>query len=191
MAEAGRLGTALCRRKMIAGGSAATACAMARPAGAAAPERQRPTKGDRLVIDAGEHKGEPARPDLLPAGGPPVAALPVDPETGSVRDGSRLNKVLLLRLDAGELDEQTRAHAAEGVLAYSAVCTHQGCTVSGWLAPERVLACFCHESKFSATEAGKVVGGPSRARLPILPLAVVDGALVVADGFTSKPGPKL
>jgi Rieske Fe-S protein len=120
-----------------------------------------------------------------------VAALPVDPETGTVRDGSRLNKVLLLRLDAGELDEKTRAHAAEGVLAYSAVCTHQGCTVSGWLAPERVLACFCHESKFSATEAGKVVGGPSRARLPILPLTVVDGALIVAGGFTSKPGPKL
>jgi Rieske Fe-S protein len=64
--------------------------------------------------------------------------------------------------------------------------------VSGWLAPERVLACFCHESKFSATKAGKVVGGPSRARLPILPLAVADGGvLVVAGGFTGKPGPKL
>ena len=78
------------------------------PAGAAAaPARQRPAKGDRLVIDAGEHKGA-ARAARDPAAG--WAARPCrpcrwNPETGTVRDGSRLNKLLLIRLDAPELDE--------------------------------------------------------------------------------------
>jgi hypothetical protein len=75
MNDKGRRSVPLRRREVVAGGSAVVACsALARPASAARPERQRPAKGDRLVIDAGEHKGEPTRLDLLPAGGPPVAA---------------------------------------------------------------------------------------------------------------------
>src|SRR5262252_789838 len=41
--------------------------------------------------------------------------------------GSRLNKVLLLRLDPEGFDPETKEHAADGVVAYSAVCVHTGC----------------------------------------------------------------
>ena len=54
-------------------------------------------------------------------------AWPLDPTDNTVRDGSRLNKVLLLRLDHESLDPVTRDRAAEGVVAYSAICTHTGC----------------------------------------------------------------
>ena len=54
-----------------------------------------------------------------------------------MRDKSRFNKLVLIRLAPEDLGEDVRKHAAEGVLAYSAICTHQGCTVSGWEATTR------------------------------------------------------
>jgi rieske iron-sulfur protein len=50
----------------------------------------------------------------------------VSPE-GTVRNETLLNLVILTRFDPAELSEETRARAAEGVVAYSAVCTpHAG-----------------------------------------------------------------
>ena len=156
----------------------------------AAPEDERVKEGDRLVVEKGEHEGKPVTVDLVPLNGPPLAALPVDPATQTVRDGSRFNQLLLIRLPVEAIDEDAREHAADGVLAYSAICTHQGCEVSAWMADKRLMACFCHNSRFDPAEGGRVVGGPARARLPILPLGVADGKLVVVAGFTSKPGPR-
>jgi len=171
----------------------AIAASLVRPASvglAASPASERPKPGDRLVIDAAdETKGKPVLLDAVPVGGPLVFALPADTATGTVRDQSRFNKLVLIRLAPEDLNEETRKHAAEGVVAYSAICTHQGCTLSGWKAEERTLACFCHLSEFSVTEGGRVVKGPANRRLPILPLAVNDkGELTVAGEFTSKPG---
>ena len=68
-------------------------------------------------------------------------AWPLDPTDNTVRDGSRLNKVLLLRLDAESLDTVTRDRAAEGVVAYSAICTHAGCDVIDWYPESQRLDC--------------------------------------------------
>ncbi len=181
------------RREVLLSGSLAVAATLAGSATlgvAATPASERPKQGDRLVIDsADESKGKPVLLDMVPAGGPLVFALPADATTGTVRDQSRFNKLVLIRLAPDDLDEETRKHAAEGVVAYSAICTHQGCTLSGWKAEERTLACFCHLSEFSAVEGGRVMKGPAKRRLPILPLAVGDGGELVAAGeFTSKPG---
>jgi Rieske Fe-S protein len=67
---------------------------------------------------------EPLKPDDLPLDGKQTLAWPMDPETKTQRNGSRLNKVLLLRLDPDGFDAETKDHAVEGVVAYSAVCTH-------------------------------------------------------------------
>jgi Rieske Fe-S protein len=200
-AEAGRMkvpnpfahGAGLDRREMLLAGSVAIAASFGMPASlgvAASPATERPKPGDRLVVDAAdESKRKPVVLDMVPLGGPLLFALPVDAETGTVRDKSRFNKLALIRLAPEDLDEETRKHAAEGVVAYSAICTHQGCTLSGWKAEERTLACFCHLSEFSATKRGRVVKGPATRRLPILPLALGEnGELVVAGEFTSKPG---
>lgn len=54
--------------------------------------------------------------------------------------------------------------------AFSAVCTHQGCVVSGITS---TIDCACHNSKFSLTD-GSVVSGPATSPLPEM-TATVDG----------------
>jgi Rieske Fe-S protein len=113
---------------------------------------------------------------------------PMDPSSRVVRDGSRLNQILLVRLAQDELDEDTRARSADGVVAYSGVCTHAGCDVTLWQAETRRFRCPCHESEFDPRDRGRVVGGPAPRRLPRLPVKVVDGAIVAGGGFMSRPG---
>jgi rieske iron-sulfur protein len=180
----------ICRRDVLAAGSAVLLLAMTGQAAAQNAQTERAKPGDRIIFAAGEHQGKPARIELLVPGNPPIAALPADPVTGTVRDGSRFNKLLLLRVNPDELDAETRSRAIDGVLAYSAICTHQGCTLNAWNKEARLIQCFCHHSEFSPAAGGRPTKGPATASLPLLPLTVADGALVVAADFTSKPGPR-
>jgi Rieske Fe-S protein len=150
------------------------------------PSSIRPAPGDLLV-----RVGDAARTPLTPQGvaaAPPTMAWAMDPRDLAVRDGSRLNRVLLLRLDTASLTPETRARAADGVVAYTAICTHTGCEVVEFLAGQQALHCPCHYSKFDPRDAARVVDGPAPRPLPALPLAIVDGRLVVAGPFTSRVG---
>jgi Rieske Fe-S protein len=155
---------------------------------------EQPQSGDVLVFLEGEHAGEVIRPLALSLGGPPVRAWPRDSKTSVIRNDSRLNEILLARFDPAELDEETRSFAIDGVLAYSAICTHAGCPVTGWLkgtaGDNYVLKCFCHNSEFDPRRSGQVVFGPAPRRLAVLPLSIVDGSLTVAATFLEKPGAK-
>jgi len=149
----------------------------------------RPQEGDAFVFATGDRAQTPISPTDLVLGGPPVLAWPLDPATKTVRDGSRLNQVLLLRLDASGFDETTRARAAEGgFVAYSASCTHALCPVTGWRTERRIIHCPCHNSEFDPSNGAKVVFGPAPRPLPALPLKAVDGAPVAAGNFTGKVG---
>src|SRR5271163_4232763 len=82
---------------------------------------ERPKHGDLLVaVD-----GTETRP-LTPADVPmtPLLAWPMDPKENVVRNGSRLNKVLLVALDPTTLVGVTRERAAGGIVGYSAICPH-------------------------------------------------------------------
>jgi rieske iron-sulfur protein len=152
------------------------------------PARERPKEGDLLIAVGSAAEPEPLRADDLPLGGKQTFAWPMDPDSNTVRSGSRLNKVLLLRLDPEILDGETKERAAEGVVAYSAICTHTGCDVTNWHADNQLLECPCHYSFYDPKEGAKVVGGPSPRRLPALPLKIADGRLVVAKPFTGRAG---
>jgi len=178
----------ICRRDLLAAGSAALLMGMTGQALGQGARAERVKPGDRVIFAAGEHQGQPARIELVLQGNPPMAALPADPATGAVRDGSRFNKLLLLRLRPDELDAETRGLSIDGVLAYSAICTHQGCTINAWNKDARAFQCFCHHSEFDPAAGGRPTKGPANASLPLLPLTIVDGALIVAADFTSKPG---
>ncbi|HEY7289525.1 MAG TPA: Rieske (2Fe-2S) protein [Vicinamibacterales bacterium] len=147
----------------------------------------RPREGDLLVrtSDAGR---TPLTPADVPLVDGYVAAWAFDPAQKITRQGSRLNQVLLLRFDPAQLTAETRARAADGVVAYTSICTHGGCDVDTWLAPEQRLFCSCHESTFDPKDAARVVDGPAPRPLPALPLKVVDGVLVVAKPFTAPVG---
>jgi rieske iron-sulfur protein len=154
------------------------------------PRLARPRKGDVLVVAHGEHAGQVIRPRDLPEGGPQQLAYPMDPVTTVVRDGSLLNQVALIRLDPSRLSQETRAQSAGGVVAYSAVCTHENCPVSMWHKESKTLFCACHGSRFDPTDRARVVDGPAPRRLAMLPLAAVDGGVVVAAGFSGRLGGK-
>jgi Rieske Fe-S protein len=151
------------------------------------PARERPKEGD-LLVTVGPASPEPLTPDKVALGEKQIMAWPMDPTSNTVRNGSRLNKVLLLRLDPEGFDPQTKEHAVDGVVAYSAICTHTGCDVINWHPDRQLLECPCHYSLYDPKEGAKVVGGPSPRRLPALPLRIVDGRLVVAQPFTGRAG---
>jgi rieske iron-sulfur protein len=151
------------------------------------PTRERPREGDLLVaVDA--TPPEPLTPENVTLGAKPVMAWPMDPGSSTVRSGSRLNKVLLLRLDPKGFDAATAERAADGVVAYSAICPHAGCDVTGWHADLQLLQCPCHYSEYDPKAGGKVVSGPSPRSLPALPLTSADGRLVVAKPFIGRVG---
>jgi Rieske Fe-S protein len=152
------------------------------------PAKVRPREGDRLVFLAGQRKGEMIKPENLPVGGPQTLAYPMDPASETVRNGSRLNQVLLIRLEPEQLSKDTGANAAEGVVAYSAVCTHQACPVSAWKQDAKTLYCTCHGSQFDPKNAAAVVAGPAPRPLATLPLRIEEGFLVAAAPFTSRVG---
>lgn len=83
-----------------------------------------------------------------------LAALPV---------GSTMN----FQAASGEPAVLFRTNA--GVFAYSAICTHQGCTVA-YDAGSHLLQCPCHGAAFDPSANAKVVNGP--AQTPLAPIKV-------------------
>ena len=64
-----------------------------------------------------------------------------------------------------------------GIFAYSAVCTHQGCTVQFNSASSK-LQCGCHGAVFDPFNEAKVVTGPTNTALPKIKVAT-EGAWIV------------
>lgn len=178
-------------RRAVLAGALASGVALAVPASALAadPKMTRPQAGDVFVFATGDKARSVIGDADLAVGAPPVLAWPMDPQSKVIRDGSRLNQVLLVRLDTAKLDETTKSRATEGgFVAYSASCTHALCPVTGWHADKRIFHCPCHNSEFDPSIGAKVVFGPAPRPLPALPLKTVDGAPVAAQGFTGKVG---
>ena len=184
------------RRALILTALATGACIATKSVAAADDDRpgsdDRPQKADLLVRSEGEHAGDVIKLQDLKLGGPPLHAWPKDPKTSVIRSGSRLNEVLVVRLDPSELDEETRSRAADGVVAYSAICAHAGCPVTAWVkgaaGDKDVFKCVCHNSEYDPRQSAQVVFGPAPRRLAALPLATTDGSLTVAGPFVGKVG---
>jgi thiosulfate dehydrogenase [quinone] large subunit len=74
---------------------------------------------------------------------------------------------VLVRTQGGEL------------FAYSAVCTHQRCTVA-YREDTQKLVCPCHGSVFDPADGAKVEAGPAPRPLPELPIEVRSGRVFLA-----------
>jgi len=64
-----------------------------------------------------------------------------------------------------------------GVFAYSATCTHEGCTVS-YKSSNKSLYCPCHGAEFDPFKNGGAIAGPARDALPTVKVKI-DGDWVV------------
>jgi rieske iron-sulfur protein len=146
-----------------------------------------PAPDDRFAFLTGPKKGQVVRAEDLALGGPQVQAYPMAPD-GTVRSDNRLNLVILARFDPAALTDETRARAADGVVAYSAVCTHQGCPVNAWSNEHNAFVCSCHASMFDPRNAAEVIGGPAPRPLAALGLKLKDGIVTVASTFSGHVG---
>ena len=174
------------RRALLAAGVGLGVDLTARVAGAQSDaSHARPKEGD-LLVKVGDTT--PLGPDSLSMGAGQVMSWPMDPADKVVRDGSRLNKVLLVRLDPATLNSQTMGRAADGVVAYSAICPHTGCEVVNWSAERQILECPCHNSRYDPKAGARVIAGPSPRSLAALPLSITNGKLTVARPFVGRLG---
>ena len=179
-------GRAGATRRCVLAAASALAFGIATRDARAEPADERPKPGDLLVrVDGAQ---EPLTSADISIGEKPIAAWPMDPAGNVVRNGSRLNKLLVLRLDPSTLNPDTHERAAEGVVAYSAICPHAGCDANGWSAEKSAIECPCHSSHYDPREGGAIIDGPTTRPLPALPLKIVGGKLAVAKPFTSRPG---
>lgn len=129
--------------------------------------------GDVLVYAAGDREGTPLNVEEIPAGSA-VQAFPQD----KTEDSNNLIEVVRLSEDVSS------------VVAYSAICTHLGCSVLPNLGEDGLIFCPCHASAFDPAADAAVLGGPAGRPLPSLPIEVgADGAIVAAGGFSGEVGP--
>jgi rieske iron-sulfur protein len=147
-----------------------------------------PQPGDLLGHAFGDKAGQAINVDELAVDTQQVFAFALDPATGKLRNGTRMNQVLLVRLDPATLSADTAARCVNGVVAYSGVCSHTGCDVTDWNGEAKRFQCPCHESQFDPSDGARVVGGPAPWQLAALPLSEVDGKVAVAGEFEGRLG---
>jgi rieske iron-sulfur protein len=147
-----------------------------------------PQVNDLLAHAFGDKAGQAVKAADLELEAKQVFAFALDPATGMMRNGTRMNQVLLIRLDPATLAPETAARSANGVVAYSGVCSHTGCDVTDWNSEFKRFQCPCHESQFDPGNGAKVVGGPAPWQLAALPLKEIDGQLAVAGEFEGRLG---
>jgi Rieske Fe-S protein len=147
-----------------------------------------PQTDDVLVFAYGDRAGQTIAPADVELGAKQILAYPMHAETRRVRDGTRLNQLIVVRLPPEKLSDETRARAADGVVAYSGVCTHTGCDVTDWFGDVLRFKCPCHESEFDPSDGARVVGGPAPWQLAALPLKIVGSTLAVAGPFEGRVG---
>ena len=146
--------------------------------------------GDKLVYASGNNAGEPVLAGSLGVGD----AVLVYPEGKS---SNAANLVQLIRLNESDYKPPARINLTDkGFVAYSAICTHLGCTVS-WVRNKvdpdaSYTECFCHNSMFDPARGAKVIGGPAPVPLAQIGVKVTpDGHIAFTSGFTGPIGPQV
>ncbi|HMA36687.1 MAG TPA: Rieske (2Fe-2S) protein, partial [Chloroflexia bacterium] len=115
-------------------------------------------------------------PPFVPSPTPTLASGAVQiAGPGSLQVGEGLDFVNAQTGEPGVL-----VRLASGYVAYSAVCTHQGCTV-GYSPARHLLACPCHGALYDPAAGAVPVRGPARRPLPPLAIQVQpDGSVDLA-----------
>lgn len=188
----GQWGCRMNRRVLLKAVAASGSTALLHPllAGAAAAQQgPGPQAGDVLVFVSGDRSGQTITAGDVRLGAEPLVAFARAPKEGTVR---KEQPIILLRLRPDEIDPGHRQYAADGIVAYSAICTHQGCWVTRLATMGELrgnLLCPCHGSVYDPRRGAEVLDGPAPRPLATLPLALNGQVLTVAGGFIGRVGP--
>lgn len=141
--------------------------------------------GDRLVFAVGANKGElVTTTSIVP--GQATLVFPMGKE-------EQHNLIMLFHFHEKDLTPPTNPDwTSKGFVAYSAICTHLGCTVNysheGMeAAPYPHVHCPCHAAMFNPQSGAVVIAGPAPRPLPQLPLAINKNNELVAAGPFEAP----
>jgi rieske iron-sulfur protein len=142
--------------------------------------------GDKLVFAMGPNAGQVIKHESLNLG-EAVLAFPQGKES------NHDDLVMLVRLEESAYQAPTRMDwLADGVAAYSAICTHLACTVrfsdeamAG--APYSHIHCPCHAGMFDPRRGAMVISGPPPRPLPQLAIKVNSDGEVTAAGTFQQP----
>ncbi len=108
------------------------------------------------------------------------------PSTSNTAAANTANKIIkLASLKVGATHKFVAKNGAPaivfrtktGVFAYSAICTHQGCTVA-YSSSTKTLKCPCHGAEFDPYKSAQVINGPAQSPLAKVKVAV-SGAWIV------------
>ena len=117
-------------------------------------------------------------PKPSPANSPSsTPAVPVALKTSDVPVGGGI------LVDAGDGVIVTQPAAGQ-FKAFSAVCPHEGCTVSEIKGGDMI--CPCHGSRFRITD-GEVIRGPARQGLDPVPFTIISGVISVQPESAPPP----
>jgi ubiquinol-cytochrome c reductase iron-sulfur subunit len=191
-----RGGETVSRRGVVLGGAAAAGAALGGalviPVASLGPKPgdeigSSPWRQGTRVVD---EDGAQLAPDDVTVG-TFVTAFPEDADKREL--GS---PVVLVRLRPDELDlpADRSDWDADGVLAFSKICTHAGCTINLYRyplfpaqSPGPALVCPCHYSTFDPATGGNRIFGPAGRSLPQLPMALDGAGRLIAGGDFSGP----
>lgn len=198
-----RAGRNLLRRRLLQVfgglGVASFAAAMAAPLknlGIAAGSSEGGLVGQTLVLASSYTP--PDGSETLAAGTPVPADLLSVPSSVLVYPENRIDEndylIRLHRLEPEGIGPPTvEDMTVDGHVAYSAVCTHLGCTVE-WQDEDPTDGagtnyCNCHGSQFNPYMGAEVVNPPANRALPQIGVAVEEGTLTLSSDFEDRVGP--
>jgi rieske iron-sulfur protein len=176
----------------VAGATAVMSVGVSMPA-FATPQKGVPQVGDVFVFVSGPKKDQVVTVDDVVLEAAPITAQAKDPN-GAVREGDKCT-ALLYRAAKDKVPSDMATETVDGVMAFSAMCTHQGCMIEDLHKPNEVnntfgFICPCHDAVFDPLEAGKCVGGAESRTLPHFPIKSDGGKIVVSDVPSSYVGVK-
>ena len=132
--------------------------------------------GDKEEADGEETKGDVGGATEASEGGETVAQVESGTAIAQESDVPQDSAIEFTDVEGG--GPAVLVHLESGdFVAYSAICTHQQCTV-GY--SDGRLACPCHGSVFDPSNGGAVVNGPAQQPLPEIPVEVQNGEVVRA-----------
>ena len=160
----------------------------------AADQKDVPMVGDVFVHTEGPKKGAVVMAADIPVDANKVITVQAATPDGKPREGDNCTAVVY-RTTADKVPADMKNETVDGIMVYSAVCTHQGCMMTEVHQSSTAVAaygiiCPCHDAIFDPLQEGKNTGGATSRTLAHFPIKSDGGKLVVTDVPSNYVGVK-